>query len=706
MFMQRLKRKEAGSHVFPLHALPVPCGAIPLKQGVQFRIISRHACRVWLMLFNHPDAAHPDEEFELHPERDRYGDVWHIFVKRAHPGQFYAYRMEGDTDSHEGRFYDADQWLLDPCARAVTGGRHWGDTQGLQAGEVPRNGPHFPKGVIVEDDFDWSSDVTPALPLRDLILYETHVRGFTAHPSAGVKHPGTFRGLIDKIPYLRELGINAIELLPIHEFNEMEYYQANDPRRELRNFWGYSTRNFFSPQGRYAAAGVTGGQVREFQELVLAMHQAGIEVVLDVVFNHTTEGGRGGPTCSFRGIDNDIYYMMEDDHLHYRNYTGCGNTVNCNHPMVRRFIVDCLRYWVETMHVDGFRFDLASIFCRGQNGDVLDRPPIVEEIAEDPVLRHTKLIAEAWDAAGLYQVGSFPSPHWSEWNGRYRDDIRHFWNSDHALLPALARRLRGSDDLYEADGQTPLKSINFITAHDGFTLHDLVSYNHKHNEANGEENRDGDNHNHSNHYGHEGPSDDPKITSLRLRQMKNMIATLFLSQGVPMLLAGDEMARTQQGSNNAYCQDNETSWVDWTRLEAHADLHAFFRQAIQMRLTFAALRTGRFLSAGEDPGKHPEMQWMGFDGKAPDWRHGRGLACLLQPRESESIHEAEPDSLFFAINGRKEPRDLLVPRAPGQPWRIVLSTEERPPVWKTFQQKIPMDARSVLVLASTPKPRP
>ncbi len=704
--MNRLKRKKAGPHVFPFHPLPVPFGATPLKQGVQFRIASRHARRVWLMLFNHPDADRPDEEFELNPERDRFGDVWHIFVKRARPGQFYAYRMEGDPEEEHGRFFDPEQWLIDPYARAVAGGSRWGDTLGLQVGEVPRYGPAFPKSVIMEDDFDWSSDMTPAIPLQDMILYETHVRGFTAHDSSGVRHPGTFRGLIEKIPYLQDLGINAIELLPIHDFNEMEYYQANDPRRELRNFWGYSTRNFFSPHGRYAAGGVNGGQVREFQELVLAMHQAGIEVVLDVVFNHTTEGGRGGPTSSFRGIDNDIYYIMEEDGLHYRNYTGCGNTVNCNHPVVRRFIVDCLRYWVEQMHVDGFRFDLASIFCRDQNGDVLDRPPIVEELAEDPVLRHTKLIAEAWDAAGLYQVGSFPSPHWSEWNGRFRDDIRHFWNSDHAMLPALAHRLRGSDDLYNHNHQTPLKSVNFITSHDGFTLHDLVSYNHKHNEANGEENRDGDNHNHSNNYGHEGPTDSPKIRAIRLRQMKNMVATLCLSQGVPMLLAGDEMGRTQQGSNNAYCQDNEISWVDWNLLDRHPDLHRFFQQAIQMRHEFPALRAGRFLTAGDDPHAHPEMQWIGFDGKAPDWHHGRCLACLLQLHDEEDPAAREADGIFFAINGRKEPRDLVVPRAPGQPWRIVLSTEEKTPVWTTFQQKIRLDGRSVLVLASTPKPKP
>lgn len=701
MMFSRISRKS-GTGAFPRYNPPTPLGAQLVEHGVQFSIFSRHATKVWLLLFRNQNSAKPSREIELDPNRNRIGDIWHVHVENCKPGDVYVYRMDGDSTLPEGQSFDPKQWLLDPYAKAIAGSPAWGDTQGMKPGNNPTSGANFPKCVVVDDTFDWSEDVAPKHPLKDLVIYEAHVRGLTAHPSSTVMHAGTYRGLIESIPHLQDLGINAIELLPIHEFNEMEYYHQNDPRKKLRNYWGYSTRGFFAPNGRYAAGGVAGEQVREFKEMVQAMHQAGIEVILDVVFNHTDEGGFGGPAFSFRGIDNSIYYMLEDDHLGYRNYTGCGNTVNCNHPIVRQFILDSLRYWVREMHVDGFRFDLASIFSRDVNGDVLDRPPIIEEIAEDPILRHSKLIAEAWDAAGLYQVGSFPNPHWSEWNGRYRDDIRRFWNSNDAMLGSLAKRLNGSDDMYRHHGGTPLKSINFIACHDGFSLHDLVSYNQKHNEANQEDNRDGDNHNHSFNYGVEGDTDDPAINQIRQRQIKNLVATLMLSQGVPMILAGDEMARTQQGSNNAYCQDSEISWLDWSRLEDYQELFQFFRQAIAMRKQYAVLRMGRFLEGEENHDQPNDVEWFGFHAGKPDWKHGRSLAFLLHGKHIQTDGRVEADSLFVAINGAGEPQDLRVPAAPGTPWKIVLSTEETSPDWDSYQQSIQADGRSVTVFASTP----
>ncbi|HEY8240360.1 MAG TPA: isoamylase, partial [Kiritimatiellia bacterium] len=520
-------------HLLPSVPVPVPYGAQLVENGVQFTLFSRHATRVWLMLFDAPDSSRPTQEYELTPGRNRIGDIWHIHVKDAKPGQFYLYRMEGRTPPGMKSFFNPRQWLLDPYALAVSGAPSWGDPGGLRPGEHPLNGPKFPKGVIVRDEFDWTDDRTLNIPLHETVIYEAHLRGYTAHPSSGVKQPGTFRGFIEKIPYLEKLGITAVEFLPMQEFNEMEYFQENMHRRTLHNYWGYSTLAFFAPNSRYAA-GAPGQQVREFKELVVALHRAGIEVILDVVFNHTAEGGDGGPTYSFRGIDNSIYYMMSEDGQHFSNYTGCGNTVNSNHPVVRNLIMHCLRYWTLHMHVDGFRFDLASVLARGRDGELLPNPPIVEQIAEDPALRDTKIIAEAWDAAGAYQVGSFPSERWSEWNGRFRDEVRRFWGGERGLLGSFATRLCGSADLYDKDAQTPHKSINFVTCHDGFTLNDLVSYERKHNDANGEGNRDGADDNLSWNCGVEGPTDDPAIEAIRRRQVKNFLVVNMLSLGVPM----------------------------------------------------------------------------------------------------------------------------------------------------------------------------
>lgn len=667
------------SHVIPGLPLPVPYGAHVVDEGVQFSIFSRHATKVWLLLFDHAEDVTPVEEIELRPERDRLGDVWHVHVSSARAGQYYVYRMDGPKEPPHGGCFDPEQWLLDPYALAVTGQKKWGDTVDVKPGLHEKNGRFFPKGMIVKEDFDWSGDRTLRVPLNKAIIYETSVRGFTVHDSAKVKWKGTYRGLTEKIPYLQELGITTVELLPVQEFDEMELYRDNGPRKNLRNFWGYSTFAFFAPNGRYACGNQLGEQIKEFKEMVLAMHKAGIEVILDVVFNHTSEGGAGGPTLSFRGIDNSIYYMLEDDGIHYKNFTGCGNTVNGNHPVVRDFILHCLRYWVLHMRVDGFRFDLATILTRGQNGDILANPPVIEQIAEDPVLRGVKIIAEAWDAAGAYQVGSFPNERWSEWNGRYRDDMRAFWRGDNGMLSTFATRLCGSADMYDRPGQTPMKSVNYFSCHDGFPMYDLTSYAEKHNQANCEDNRDGDNNNHSDNCGKEGHTNDPAIQARRLRRMKNMVATLFLSQGVPMLLAGDEFARTQKGNNNAYCQDNEISWVDWTFLEKFKPLHDFTKQMIEFRKSHPALWRTTFFKGTAPEGEWADIIWYGQNGAAPDWSK-RAVACRMDGTPAKTGAAQADDDLFLIFNSGRDVAAFALPKTTQGEWKLALSTQDKAPV--------------------------
>jgi len=680
-------------------SLPIPFGAHLVNKGTQFTLFARHATKVWLMFFDSPNAQNPRWEVELDARKHRIGDIWHIFIPKIHAGQFYLYRMEaeGDKDRPATHFIDPDQWLIDPYAQSIAGGKRWGDSNGIVPGVAPKNGSAFPKCVVVDHTFDWSHDESPQIPLVDAVIYEMHVRGYTIHPSSRVQNPGTYAGIIEKIPYLKRLGITSIELMPIHEFNEMEYLLENGTRTTLRNFWGYSTQNFFSPMGRYSASGICGGQVREFKKMVRACHRAGIEVILDVVFNHTDEGNENGPIWSMRGIDNSIYYITGEDGIKQTNYTGCGNTINTNHPVVRQFILNCLHYWHLVMHVDGFRFDLASIFARGQHGEVLDNPPIIEAIAEDPALVDAKIIAEAWDAAGLYQVGSFPNRKWAEWNGCYRDDIREFWNGPHRNLRTFVTRLIGSPDLYAHHDQTPEKSINFITCHDGFTLNDLVSYNEKNNLANGEENRDGENHNRSYNYGEEGPTKDPQILAVRKRQMKNLLATLLLSQGVPMILAGDEFARTQKGNNNSYCQDSDISWVDWSLLEKHQDLHHFVRKLIAFRRTHPILRKRRFLSDRCDAPQPPDIRWHGPDANPVDWDHGECIAAQFDPRE-----ERESEGLFIIFNASDQIQVFYLPQdQKTATWHLALSTQESVPSWRSKQKTVKVEPRSVNVFRAS-----
>ena len=550
-----------------LPGCPLPIGAAVYNDGVNFSLFSRHAFSVILNIFETPDASAPSCSYTFNPQRNRTGDIWHVFVKGLKKNALYLYRVDGPFAPQEGMRFNAGNYLLDPYARGIT------DTLALSnfAAQTPpahidgdlafltRQSPaHFPKCIVIDpEQFDWEGDRPLNYPLRDCIIYEAHVKGLSCHPNAPQQHKGTYQGVIESIPYLTALGITSLELLPIHEFNENELTRVN-PRTglPLKNYWGYSTIAFFAPKASYASEYEGGAPVFEFKRMVRELHKNGIEVILDIVFNHTAEGSEFGPTFSFRGLDNTIYYMLEDNLRYYRNYSGCGNTVNCNHPVVQSFILDCLRYWVIEMHVDGFRFDLGSILGRDQKGALMDNPPTIEQIAEDPILRKTKIIAEAWDAGGAYQVGNFHGGRWAEWNDRFRDDVRLFWRGDVPHARELATRVTGSADLYLRNGRKPFHSINFVTSHDGFTLYDLLSYNRKHNEENGENNRDGADSNHSYNNGFEGKTENNSIEGLRKQKAKNILLTLLLSLGTPMLTAGDEVLRTQQGNNNPYCQDN------------------------------------------------------------------------------------------------------------------------------------------------------
>jgi glycogen operon protein len=639
--------------------------------GVNFALLSRHGTRVTLVLLPLDDDT-PLAEITLHPRKHRTGDHWHVLIGGLPQTFRYGWRVDGPRGP--GNFFNPDQILLDPAATALADGAIWGIPSDLPGRRRHRSSK---RSLFYRKPFNWQEDAPPLTPLEDSIIYELHVRGFTCHASSGVKSPGTFAGLVEKIPYLQWLGVTAVELLPIHEFDECDCPFTNPLTGEpLRNFWGYNSIAFGAPKASFAASGHDHNQTYEFREMVRAFHDAGMEVILDVVFNHTGEGNEQGRTYSFRGIDNKLYYLLSPDGK-YLNFSGCGNTLNCNHPIVRTLLLTCLRYWVADMHVDGLRFDLASVFGRDSQGNVLVEPPVVEMIAEDGVLADTKLIAEPWDAVGLYQVGRFPyGRRWSEWNGRYRDDVRRFWRGDPGFASELATRLCGSADLYEDSGRQPRHSINFVTCHDGFTLADLVSYNHKHNEANGENNRDGLEENYSWNCGIEGPTENPEIQGLRRRQAKNLMATLLLSQGVPMLLAGDEFLRSQGGNNNAWCQDNATSWVDWTLAQKNADFLRFVREMIQLRKRHPALRRHRFFRGG---GPHndlsPDVIWHGVDPGMPDFSAwSRSLAFAIDGRavEPPGINDCD---FYVAFNAWREALPFRIPGSPsGRPWRRIIDT--------------------------------
>jgi glycogen operon protein len=644
-----------------------------------------------------PGAGDPFVELALDPRLNRTGQVWHAFVEGLDVGIQYGYRfdMQPNPDPKVHRF-NPQQVLLDPYARVLSNGGAWDE---FKPGTRP-----YRNSVVVENQFDWEHDQPLNIPLVDSIIYEMHVRSFTRHPSSRAANPGTFAGVIEKIPYLKKLGVTAVELLPVNEFEESDTDRVNPLTGEpLRNLWGYQPTAFFAPNTAYSSNRADGEQVREFKLLVRSLHQAGIEVILDMVFNHTAEGDATGPTWSFRGIDNPTYYIL-DPAGDYKDFTGCGNTVNCNNPVVRDFIVDCLRYWVMEMHVDGFRFDLASILGRGQDGSVLKNPPLLESLAYDPVLANTKLIAEAWDAAGLYQVGTLPSwGRWAEWNGKYRDDIRKFVKGDAGMTSPLATRLLGSPDLYLTSAREPYHSINFVTCHDGFTLNDLVSYNEKHNLPNDDNNTDGSNANYSWNCGAEGPTDDNAISELRARQRKNFAAILLVAHGVPMILSGDEMGRTQQGNNNAYCQDNEISWVDWRMAESNAGLLRFFQLMIAFRKRSALMRRATFAMNGEG-GFH--ITWHGTKRVKPDWGYeSRTLAMQLTQLNADGSR----DDHHFIANAYSGDLDFELPQIGEREWFRLVDTALSSPIdiaedGQEFpllsQESYPVQARSVVIFVA------
>jgi glycogen operon protein len=635
-----------------------------VADGVNFALLCRHGTRVALVL-SPVDSNTSLAEIELDPRRNRTGDHWHVLVKGLPAAFRYGFRVDGPKGALHR--YDPSVILLDPAATLVSDGGTWGSMCEVN----PRHS--IRRCIYIRSPrYEWKDDQPPLTPLEDSILYELHVRGFTCHPSSGVANPGTFAGLAEKIPYLKGLGVTAVELLPIHEFDECDCPFTNpDTGEKLLNFWGYNSIAFAAPKAAYAQSGPEHGQVREFRDMVQAFHRAGIEVILDVVFNHTGEGDDRGRTYSFRGLDNELYYLLDADGK-YLNFTGCGNTLNCNHPVVRDLLMTCLRYWVGHMHVDGLRFDLASVFGRDRFGNVMLDPPVVESIVEDGVLADTKLIAEPWDAAGLYQVGRFPyGRRWSEWNGRFRDDVRRFWRGDPEMTANFASRLCGSADLYHATGRKPTHSINFVTCHDGFTLRDLVSYERKHNRANGEAERDGTNCNHSWNCGVEGPTSRAEIETLRLRQAKNLIASLLLSQGVPMLLAGDEFLRTQSGNNNAWCQDNEISWLDWSLQKRNAGFHRFVREMIQFRKRYSVLRRREFLTDAD-------VTWHGLEPGKPDWSAASRIVAYTL-HGSRTVRQPDQD-LCVAINGGPEVVCFTMPAPPrGGQWRGVVDTSQDAP---------------------------
>jgi glycogen operon protein len=636
---------------------------------VNFCIFSRHATCVELLLYARADAATPVQIVALDPEHNRSFFFWHVFVEALPVGTYYTWRMDGPSDTATtGRRFYPDTELLDPWARAVSDVL-W-DRARACAGQDA--GPNAVRAIVVEP---LASSVPGARPfhahadLEGAVIYEMHVGGFTRHASAGVDHPGSFAALKAKIPYLRELGVTHVELLPVMAFDAQDV-PMNVAARGLHNYWGYSTHSFWAPHPGYCVDPAQA--TREFRDLVDALHAAGIGVLLDVVFNHTAEGGEGGPVLHFRGMANDIYYHLDAaDRRRYLDFTGCGNTLNCNHPMVTAFIVHCLEYWVEILGVDGFRFDLASVFARGDHGIPLGNPPLPWAIETSRILAHVPVIAEAWDAAGLYHVGAFPGMAWAEWNGRYRDVMRRFVRGDRGLIGEVASRLAGSADLYADDGRRPANSVNFITCHDGFTLHDLVSYNGKHNEANGEDSRDGCNDNLSWNCGVEGATDDADVNALRVRQAKNLLALLMLSRGVPMLLAGDEVLRTQHGNNNAYCQDSELGWFDWRLTEQNADMLRFTRELIALRRRHLSLTTNRYFNGAPPPGRDiPDLAWHGTRLNEPLWHdpNTQVLACTLA-----GLSDAEAD-LHVILNMSEQTLDAPLPDIPGRRWHRALDT--------------------------------
>ncbi len=652
-----------------------PLGAMPDAHGVNFSLFSEHATSVELLLFTKHNDPEPVQVIPLEPQTHRTFHFWHVYVRGLKAGMHYAYRLDGPQDVREtGNRFNRNKVVLDPYARGITTSL-WN--------RADASGPHDNMGtsmrcaIIDTEGYDWEGDLPINRPMHETVIYELHVGGFTKAPSSGCCHLGTFAGIVEKIPYLQELGITAVELLPICTFDAHDISRLSPPSgRPLTNFWGYNPVGYFAPHAAYCLSPQEGSHLQDFREMVKALHKAGIEVILDMVFTHTGEGNHLGPTISFKGLDNSVYYYLDPrDRRYYLDYSGCGNTLDCNHPIVEKLIVECLEYWVKDMHVDGFRFDEGSILSRDRDGKPMSYPPVVWRIALDEALAETKIIAEAWDAAGLYQVGNFPGYRWAEWNGRYRDEIRRFVRGDAGLVGTVASRIAGSADLYQAAGRMPINSINLITCHDGFTLNDLVSYNEKHNEANGEGNRDGSSVNFSWNCGMEGETDDPAIEALRVRQIKNFAAILLLSQGVPMLLAGDEIRRTQRGNNNAYCQDNEIGWFDWDLLVQHGELFRFFKHLLAFRKAHPNLRRERFFTGEPNAQGQKDIEWHGCQLFSPGWHDpaSRVLAFTLWGGSQD-------DDLHVMLNMEQRDLDFEIPPLQQKMWFRVIDTAQPSPL--------------------------
>ena len=674
-----------------------PVGVTTRPDGVNFCLFSEAATEVALLLFDSVRATEPMQTVRLDPFENKTFHFWHVFVRGCGPGMFYAFRIDGPNDPANGYRFNPNKVLISPYAHGINKAL-WKRRDAIG----PRDNVATSLRCAVSNSagYDWEGDRPLKRPIQESIIYEMHVGGFTRSSSAKATHPGTFGALIEKIPYLQALGVTAVELLPVFEFDDSDV-ALNPAGEAIRNYWGYSTIAFFSPHSGYSVDVSGVSRLNEFRDLVKALHRAGIEVILDVVFNHTDEGDEFGPTESFRGIDNRTFYLLDPQHpATYLNFSGAGNTFNANHPLPQKFIIDCLRHWVEQAHVDGFRFDEGSILARGEDGTPLVHPPVIWQIELDDALADTKMIAEAWDAAGLYQVGHFPGDRWAEWNGRFRDDVRRFVKGDPGMTGAVASRMGGSADIYQARGQTPVNSINFVTVHDGFTMNDLVSYDQKHNEANGEANRDGINANFSWNCGTEGATDDPAIQALRTRQMKNFFTILLLSRGVPMLLAGDEIQRTQRGNNNAYNQDNATSWFDWTLTTRNQEMLRFVQRLIAFRKAHPALWQPTFYSGVIDERGMADIAWHGTTLNSPGFDNpdARALACTIAGLRGTS-------DLHVMMNMFWNPLDFELPVGR---WRVAIDTFASSPAdiaesagdGMAYRGRCTVNARSIVVLAS------
>ena len=652
-----------------------PLGATVTATGVNFSVFSEFGTGIDLLLFDDHDSAEPFQIVSLGAPMHRTFHFWHCQVRGLPVGTQYAYRVDGPWDPHGRGFrFNPNKVLIDPYAKGITTTR-WDRGAACTPDD---NVTQSMRGVVVDTaNYDWEGDKPLNRPMAETIVYEMHVGGFTKSPTSGAKNPGTFAGIIEKIPYLQQLGVTAVELLPVHQFDprEIEKPSPTDPSVMLTNFWGYSTVGFFAPHNGYCKSPEMAEHITEFRDMVKALHAAGIEVILDVVFNHTSEGNHQGPVMSFKGFQNDVYYhLVQDDRQYFMDYTGCGNTVNCNHPLVDKLIVECLEFWVREMHVDGFRFDEGSILSRGEDGGPMVHPPVIWHIELSEQLADTKVFAEAWDAAGLYQIGYFPGYRWAEWNGRYRDDMRRFVKGDAGLISTVASRIAGSADIYQSSGHLPINSVNFINCHDGFTLNDLVSYNEKHNDANGEGNNDGNDDNLSWNCGVEGVTDDPAIEAFREQQIRNFASVLLLSQGVPMFVAGDEVRRTQQGNNNAYCQDTPLSWIDWSLTEKNTDLLRFFQQMIAFRKRHPIVHRSRFFTGEQNERGLADISWHGCQLNAAGWDDptSRVLAYTM------GGFGADPDMhVMLNMDGSALPFEL--PVVPGRRWHRALDTGQPSP---------------------------